>query len=231
MKLDQYIAAMTSLSRRKILDFLTKGKITVNNKVVDSMALLIQPGKDIICIDNEVLTDRVNFIYLKGNKPKHFLTTMEDPKGRESIKDAFPNLPENVFPVGRLDRKSSGLLLFTNDGNFSNTILHPEHKIRKRYVVELDRPLTDYDRRHFEAGIILEDGPCTFLSLVKEGNKKWSVIIDEGRNRIVRRAFDFLEYKVIDLKRTSIGDISLGDLKAGELRKLTQDEIVSIRNG
>lgn len=228
MKLEHYIAASTSYSRRQILECLTKGEVTVNNIPVDNLIQEIRPGKDVVCIQDKALTEKVTYVYYKVNKPKHVITTTSDPKGRLSLKEAFPTLPDNVFPVGRLDRKSTGLLLFTNDGMFSDRVLRPQFKIPKVYLVELDKPLKDYDRNHFNAGIILEDGPVQFLSLSKEGKRTYSVTIDEGRNRIVRRAFDFLDYTVRELERISIGSIVLGNLRPGEVQSLSRDEVESI---
>jgi len=225
MKLEHYIASQTPLSRRKILDHLTKGEITINNEVVDDLTQDVSPGKDMVCIGNTVLTERVSFLYYKVYKPMHVITTLSDPKGRTTIKDVFPQLPENVFPVGRLDRKSTGLLLFTNDGQFSNKIQHPEYKVKKTYHVSLDRPLSDYDKKHFEAGVMLEDGPVRCNSMTKVGKQDYTVVVGEGRNRVVRRMFDFLDYTVRELRRTAIGTISLGDLKPGEVKKLSKKDI------
>jgi 23S rRNA pseudouridine2605 synthase len=225
LKLEHYIAATTAFSRRQILDLLVKGEITVNNDVVEQLTHEICPGKDMVCVQEKVLVEKVKYLYYKVNKPMHIITTFADPKGRTTLKDAFPKLPENVFPVGRLDRKSTGLLIFTNDGAFSDKILRPKFNIPKLYTVELDIPLKDYDRNHFKAGIMLEDGPIKFLALSKEGKRSYSVTIDEGRNRIVRRAFDFLDYTVRKLERTAIGNVTLGPLKPGEIKALTKEEI------
>ncbi|MGE4169100.1 MAG: pseudouridine synthase [Candidatus Margulisiibacteriota bacterium] len=222
LALEAVIAAQTQWSRRKILVLLTDRKIKVNGVIATSLSQPIT-AKDKVVVDGTPLQSSAPvFHYYKFNKPRQVLSTMSDPQGRKCVGDFLKDLPPGVVPVGRLDRDTTGLLFFTNDGQFANQVAHPRFGLSKTYVLNLDRPLTKNDIRRVVTGFILDDGPVVFTRCEHRGEATYSVTIKEGRNRIVRRSFAHLGYEVKTLKRTSIGPVLLGKLEEGTFKPLTK---------
>lgn len=228
MKLEQFISAQTSLSRREILDLLKEGKIEINGLRADSLIQEINLKSDKVTVEGAPLSGKVSFRYYKFYKPGNVLCTLEDPKGRPCVADFISHLEPSLFPVGRLDRHTTGLLIITNDGKWANVLTHPSYKVNKIYSVELDKPIQKNDLRRLQSGLFLEDGPVQFLSINIQSKTSLKITLNEGRNRIIRRTFDFLGYKVEKLKRLSIGPIQLGKLKKGEIKPLSKGEIISL---
>ncbi|MFC1753691.1 pseudouridine synthase [Thermoproteota archaeon] len=225
MKLEHYIASQTTLSRRRILDLLKAGRILVNNTPPSSLLMPINLKKDTIMVDNKVIKPEISRLYYKFNKPDHVISTLDDPKGRPCLKEFMKQVPEQLFPVGRLDRHSTGLLLFTNDGEFANKILHPKYSLLKTYQVTLEKTLKILDIKRLQAGFFLSDGPCAFEDIDILAPNRCIVTLSQGRNRIVRRMFEHLGYVVQRLHRLSIGNIYLGDLKPGKFRRFMKNEL------
>lgn len=227
LKLITYLVSNTPFSRRKLTEMIKNGDVRVNNKIVESFSLPITPSRDTIKINGNPVTARTPLVYYKFHKPYNIISTLDDPKNRKELSECFKQakLPKSVFPVGRLDRKTTGLMLATNDGNFANKILHPRHKIEKRYRVTLDKKITAQLLNQIEAGITLEDGPvrCSYLEIASP--KSLILGIKEGRNRIVRRLFEAVNFEVKKLHRLSIGPLLLGNLKPGEAKRLSQREL------
>ncbi len=229
MPIDTFLSTQTSYSRREIFKFIQAGEVTVNGHVIHSINHIIHHKIDIIKIGKERVTFQTKLVYYKFNKPKNVISTYEDPKGRVDLKRFVSDLPESIFPVGRLDRHTKGLLLFTNDGDLAHHILHPSFKLTKTYDVVLDKPLTNTHLKRLKSGFFLDDGPVRFDSIVKYSDIELKVTISEGRNRIIRRSFDFFGYTVIKLFRLSIGPISLGAVKEGELKPLSSKELRDLK--
>jgi len=229
MKLDAYILAQTSYSRREVLELITSGRVVLNGNVAKSMVKDIKIGIDIVKIDGQKLGGDIKYFYYKFNKPTGVMSTMEDPQGRKCLKDLMRGLPESLKPVGRLDRDTSGLMIFTNDGQLSNELMHPSTHTQKLYRVTLDKKISKADFSRVLSGVMLEDGPAKgdFLTLISEHSV--DLVIHEGRNRLIRRLFDALGYKVTKLKRLSIGSVQLGELPVGQFRQLTQRELRAIK--
>ena len=212
------------MSRRRAEDFIAAGKVKVNGKVIslgDKADLL----KDKIYVEGERVQVKRR-IYLMFHKPLDCLTTLEDPKGRKTIFE-YIKLNERLIPVGRLDFKTEGLLLLTNDGNWANKIMHPRYEVTKMYKVFIDKPIVERDIKKIKNGVMLDDGPINGAK-IKVVNSKGDIIlitIHEGRNRIVRRMMACLGYKVRKLVRVGVGKLDLENLPSGKCRKLTPSEI------
>lgn len=225
IKLEKYISSQSQHARRNVEELVAAKKVKVNGKVVKSVTMMIDSSRDSVWVDGEVLAFQSTKLYYKYFKPRGVITTMDDPKGRRHVGEVLKPLSRTLFPVGRLDRQSSGLLLVTNDGEFANHVMHPSFKCSKVYRVSLDRLLTKDDRARLLAGIFLEDGPVVFKGVDWVSDFGVDVEIEEGRNRIVRRAFEFLGYDVTRLHRTSIGPVSIAKLKPGDVVPMSPREI------
>jgi pseudouridine synthase len=206
------------------------GKISVNKRIVRSPELWVDPRRDFIEVEGRSLK-KAAFIYLAIHKPAGFVTTHSDELGRKTVYDLLPKAIPWVFPIGRLDKESSGLLLLTNDTRFGEKVSSPMEKVPKTYAVLVDRPLSDSDRKVMESGLTLADGTRLKPAVVrisKSDHAFCKITLHEGKNRQIRRMFETLGYNVLDLNRVSIGAIHLGNLKEGEMRMLSSEERASI---
>ncbi|HSZ25467.1 MAG TPA: pseudouridine synthase [Cytophagaceae bacterium] len=231
IRLNRYIANSGVCSRRDADQLISEGLVEVNGKVVTEMGYKVNPG-DVIRYDGGLLK-REKLVYLLLNKPKDFITTMDDPQERKTVMQLVAGAcPERVYPVGRLDRNTTGLLILTNDGALAEKLTHPSNKISKVYQVELNRALEKEDFHKIEeGGVILEDGPVKVDAIAySEGSKKvLGLEIHEGRNRIVRRIFEHLGYEVERLDRTMYSGLTKKDLPRGNWRFLTEKEIIRLK--
>ncbi|PRY40874.1 23S rRNA pseudouridine2605 synthase [Spirosoma oryzae] len=230
MRLNRYIANAGVCSRREADELIERGDISVNGKVVVEMGYKVKPG-DTVKHGTKVLNPE-KFIYVLLNKPKDFITTTEDPEERRTVMELVADAgPFRIYPVGRLDRNTTGLLLLTNDGELADKLTHPSNNIRKIYQVELDKPITE---EHFETlrkGITLEDGPIKpdALSIVTPDAYVVGIEIHSGRNRIVRRMFEHLGYEVTKLDRTTYAGLTKKELPRGKWRFLEPKEVVKLK--
>lgn len=220
MKLERFIRAQTPLARRDILSLLVSGQIKVNGQRAEQLTQWIDPKKDTVHVRGEKLKSIVRFETYLFYKPRGVITTMKDPKGRRCIGDYVSDLSTYVFPVGRLDRATTGLLILTNDGEFAQEIAHPSGGWVKTYKVTLDQRLKPSDMERLCEGVLLTDGPASFSDLEVLSSVSVRVKIHEGRNRIVRRLFEQLGYQVVKLHRECVGSFTLKGLAVGEIRKL-----------
>ncbi|WP_246269339.1 pseudouridine synthase [Chitinophaga oryzae] len=234
MPLNKYIAHCGLCSRRKAVDFIKEGKVTVNGTVI------LEPATKVTSADTVTLADKKinltkNLLYILLNKPKGFITTTDDPEGRKTVMDLIQDATgeERVYPVGRLDRNTSGLLLLTNDGELAQTLAHPKHNIKKIYQVELDKPLTKTDFDQIVAGLTLEDGVAYVdaLGYVDPKDKKQiGIEIHSGKNRIVRRIFEHLSYNVEKLDRVMYAGLTKKTLNRGQWRYLNEKEVILLKH-
>jgi 23S rRNA pseudouridine2605 synthase len=228
MPINKFIAHCGICSRRDAADLVKKGKITVNGKPVTEPGTKVSPNDLVKWNDKKISISR-NFVYILLNKPKDFLTTTEDPQGRKTVLDLVRNASsERVYPVGRLDRNTSGVLLLTNDGDLSQKLAHPKHGVKKVYHVLLDRPLTKADFDKVVAGVDLEDGPASVDALAYAEPKDRAQVgleIHSGRNRIVRRIFEQLGYEIKGLDRVMYAGLTKKNLQRGKWRLLSEKEI------
>lgn len=227
VRINKYLAMSGLASRRKCEEFIAEGRVTVNNKTVITPVFFILPGKDIVKVDGE----KVNFkkkLYFILNKPKGFITSTSDEKHRPIVIDLI-NTNERIFPVGRLDYNTTGLLILTNDGELADFILHPKNKIIKEYVVTLNKDLDPEDEKKFIKGIKLDRINSKFLSIDypdKNRNNKVVVTTNEGRNHFVKRMFLSKGYFVDKLHRSKIGNLELFDLAIGKYYKVSLNDIL-----
>ena len=213
-------------SRSKGALLIQSGEVSVNGNIVRSPQLWVDPRKDKIALKGRPV-HKPEFIYLAMNKPAGIITTRSDERGRGTVYDLLPKEVGWIFPVGRLDKESSGLLLFTNDTRFGETVTGPDAKIPKRYAVQFDKPLHVADRKRMESGMVLDEDMRTLPATVhvsKDDPATCEITLREGKNRQIRRMAEMLGYEVLALKRLSLGGIQLGSLKEGEVRRLTSAE-------
>jgi len=219
-------------SRREAEEMIIEGRITVNGRIAE-LGMKADPNRDHIKVDRKLLTKREPKVYLMFNKPRNVVTTLKDPEGRPTVKDFLKDIRYRVYPVGRLDYDSEGLLLLTNDGDFANAIMHPSKKIPKTYQVKVKGIPEQKEIDRLKKGVHLEDGltaPAKVKRLKTTENNSWlEVAIYEGRKRQLRRMFDQIGHSVIKLKRIRINGIDLGELKPGGYRYLTSDEVTRIK--
>ncbi len=230
MRLNRYIANAGICSRREADALIASGEIRVNGEVVTEMGYKVQPTDTVQY--GKTNLNREKLVYVLLNKPKDFITTTDDPEGRKTVMDLVANASkERIFPVGRLDRNTTGLLLFTNDGEVAQKLSHPSHKNKKIYQVELDKPLTAEHLGEITAGVELEDGKAEVDDVaVVAGNPHFvGVELHIGRNRIVRRIFEHLGYDVIALDRVQYAGITKKDLPRGKWRFLSEQEVIRLK--
>ncbi len=222
-------------SRRKAEEFISKGRVKVNGRPV-KLGDKANPRKDIISVDNEkvFINKKKQNIYIMLNKPRGYVTTMEDELGRKCVTELLTGVNERVYPVGRLDKNTEGLLIFTNDGTFANNIMHPSKHITKTYRVTVRPDINDEQLVHLAEGVEIDGKktlPANVIVLDKApGRVVLQITIKEGRNRQVRKMCEAVGLEVARLKRTSVGPIKLGMLKPGSYRNLSAEELRAIRN-
>jgi 23S rRNA pseudouridine2605 synthase len=230
VRLNRYIANAGICSRREADNLIAAGEIKVNGEPVTEMGYMVRP-EDTVTYGKKRL-NREKMVYVLLNKPKDFITTTEDPEGRKTVMDLVATASkERIFPVGRLDRNTTGLLLFTNDGELAQKLTHPSNKITKIYQVELDKAIT---REHFEMitnGLELEDGKAEVDDLAMIGNTGnfLGIQIHIGKNRIVRRIFEHLGYDVVSLDRVQYAGLTKKDVPRGKWRFLSEKEVIRLK--
>ena len=231
IRLNRYIARAGVCSRREADELIKKGKITVNGKVITEMGFQVRPGDTVKLGQKQLSSEKV--IYVLLNKPKDFITTTDDPQGRKTVMQLVKRAgEERIYPVGRLDRNTTGLLLLTNDGELAEKLTHPSHKVKKIYHVTLDRPLGKADMEKILKGVTLEDGIALVdaLAVVSGDRKEVGIEIHMGKNRIIRRIFESLDYAVVKLDRVVYAGLDKKDLPRGKWRFLTRNEIVRLKH-
>ncbi len=235
MRLQKFLARAGVASRRGSEDLMTAGRVSVNGEVVTELGSKVDPKADVVCVDGREVHLEDGSIYLMLYKPKGYLTTMDDPQGRPCVaqlvpRDRYPGL----YPVGRLDKDTTGLLLFTTDGDMGQHLLHPKHHVDKTYQAHVDGVPDEVDLARLRGGIMLDDGLTAQarVRLVAErpdGSSDIELVIHEGRKRQVKRMCSAVHHPVIDLHRSSFGPLLLEDVDEGKWRLLTDDEIGSLR--
>ncbi len=232
MRLNRFLAQAGVASRRKCDDLILEGRVTVNGKKVTELGVRIDEFEDTITFNGSQVNVPDNFKYIILNKPSGYVTTVDDEFQRHIVMDLIP-IEERIFPVGRLDYETTGLLLLTNDGELSNQLTHPKYKFEKTYHVLLDKLVKPIAIYHLQQGVELDGtktAPCKISQFrVVDNCSLLEVKIYEGRNRQVRRMFELFDYKVEALDRIAFGPLNLTGLKRGEWRYLTPAEISSLK--
>tara|TARA_B100001250_G_scaffold412929_1_gene445478 strand:+ start:932 stop:1636 length:705 start_codon:yes stop_codon:yes gene_type:complete len=226
-RLNQFIAKSGICSRRGAEELILSGKISVNGKVIQNLSTKVS-AQDLVKYENKILRIQ-DFKYILLNKPKGYITTVKDEKNRLTVMSLFKNsFNERLFPVGRLDKDTTGLLLLTNDGELTQKITHPKYAIKKVYHVVLDKKINLDNYQQIQSGIFLDDGfiKVDAIKILPDGNgKELGIEIHSGRNRIIRRIFLFFGYKVIKLDRVLLGSLTKKNLRRGNWRLLTKSEV------
>lgn len=225
MRLNKFLAESGVASRRNSEEFILQGRVSLNGMIVSSLSQKINPEKDIVELDGEKIKPRKHVYYLL-NKPAGFVTTTKDDRKRRTVLDLIKT-DERIFPVGRLDYNTTGLLLLTNDGNFANLLTHPRHNIPRTYEVTLDNALNKNNLDRLLKGIYIDKRKGRFIKIEfpKSSNKKLvRVTTVEGRNHFVKNMFNALGYKVLSLNRLSFAGFKI-DVPVGKYRKISTSEI------
>lgn len=234
MRLQKYLALCGVASRRNAEKMIAEGRISVNGVIVTEMGTQVDENTDIVLADGVPAVPETEKHYLAYNKPAGEVTTVHDPEGRATVMDRFQDYPVRLFPVGRLDYDTEGLLLLTNDGEMMNHVLHPRNEIIKVYLARASNDVTDEEIVRLRRGVLI-DGRMTSPAGVRLIRREplytdLLVTIHEGRNRQVRKMVEAVGHQVVHLKRVQFGPILLGDLPTGMWRKLTDEEIAKLKS-
>lgn len=232
MILNKYVSHCGIGSRRKAIELIKNGQITVNDQKFVHPAYEVQK-KDIVKYKGTVIKPVTKKIYILMNKPKNVITSLNDESGRRTVLDILQGkINERIFPVGRLDYKTTGLLLLTNDGDLAKKLSHPSHKVPKIYEILLDKPLNDKHLQAIEKGITLDDGEVkvNWIRTLDDEKTILNLEVHIGKNRIVRRIFEHFEYKIIKLDRIYYAGLTKKGLKRGWFRPLAEKEIIMLKH-
>ncbi|MCQ2019710.1 pseudouridine synthase [Clostridium butyricum] len=229
-RLQKFMASCGIASRRKCEELILLGKVKVNGNIIEELGFKVNPFEDIVEYDGRVITKEERKVYIMINKPEDVITSVKDEKDRKTVIDIV-KVNERIFPIGRLDYDSSGLILLTNDGELYNKIIHPRVELDKKYVAVVKGEVSLDDKEKFESGIDIGGyitAPAKLKMLEYSHRKDLSTIevcIHEGKNRQIRKMCSAINHEVMSLKRVSIGNIRLGQLKKGEYRYLNDEEM------
>lgn len=234
MRINKFLAQCGIASRRKCDEIIGSGAVTVNGKKVDLGCDVDETG-DVVAVDGQIVKAKREFSYYIMNKPKGYVCTVSDDKGRKTVMDLLPPNAGRIVPVGRLDYDTEGLLLFTDDGDLAFRLTHPGAEVPKTYTARIEGVLTEYDLNPIRSGIEIEKGVLTkkCKAHIIETNKaytKVSLTITEGKNREIRKMFEAIGKNVDFLKRVKVGDLDLRGIDRGAVRKLTQEEILYLKS-
>lgn len=235
IRLQKFLAEAEVASRRKSEEIILQGRVSVNGKVIDTLGTKIDDETDTVCVDGKEVKKSESMIYIMLNKPVGCVTTAKDQFDRKTVMDYVGDIKERIYPVGRLDYDTSGLLIMTNDGELTNRLTHPKHNINKNYIALVKGEPKESDLDRFRTGLLIDGhrtAPAEIFVADKKGN--YSVLdikIHEGRNRQVRKMCDAIHTPVVKLKRIAIGQVKLGELETGKYRYLTNDEVEYLKEG
>lgn len=227
VRLNKFIADAGVCSRRKADELISEGKVKINGTVVTELGTKVQTERDKVFVNGKQVVNLDKLVYIAFHKPKDCITTASDERGRPTVMD-YVKVRERIFPIGRLDRNTTGILLLTNDGELAHKLMHPRHEIKKAYKATLDKVLTKDDAKKLEQGVRLSDGktsPAEVYTIGAGKGKVIGIIIHEGRNRQVHRMFESFGYEVEKLDRVAYADITYEGLSKGEWRHLTKPEV------
>ncbi|MBD3293617.1 MAG: pseudouridine synthase [Armatimonadia bacterium] len=232
-RLQKLLARAGLGSRRSCEDLIREGRVTVNGRTVEKLGAKAAPDAD-IRVDGRTVTIPEGYVYLVLNKPPGYVTTKDDPQGRPTVMDLVPEeLRDRVFPVGRLDQDSTGLLMLTDDGDLTQRLLHPKHHVPKQYLADVEGTPSESQLRRLRSGVELDDGvtqPAEVMLVAQGGGEaRLRITISEGRNRQVRRMCAAIGHPVRRLKRVAMGPLRLGELSLGAVRTLTESQVQALR--
>ena len=229
LRLNKFLADAGIASRRSADELILAGVVKINGKIIRELGTRVNPG-DLVTVKGEPVSYLKHLTYLVLNKPKDYITTTNDEKGRKTVMDLIP-INERLYPVGRLDRNTTGLLLVTNDGELATRLMHPKYEVEREYVVGLDKKLRSDHAKQIVNGVQLDDGMTgrSELFITPQDQSEVTIILKEGRNREVRRMFEHFGYEVKRLHRSRYANISVSGLSRGEYRHLSKTELSSLK--
>lgn len=228
IRLNKFLANAGVASRRKSDELILQGVVKVNGRVIKDLGVKIS-DKDKVTVNGKIVQPKEKKIYILLNKPNDYITTTSDERNRKTVMDLI-NIKERIYPVGRLDRKTTGVLLLTNDGELANRLMHPKYQIEKEYKIQIDKPIKDNQLKQIISGIKLDDGIATASEVyLGKDDKEVYVVVHEGRNHLVRRIFESLGFEVLKLDRIRYAFLTKEGLKRGEWRTLKSSEVLSLK--
>ncbi len=236
MRINKYIALCGVASRRKAEELILAGRVTVNDEVMTELSYKVDEENDIVKVDDKLIKEENKLVYILLNKPEGYITTVKDQFDRPSVLDLVSDIKERVYPIGRLDYETSGLLLLTNDGDLTYKLTHPKHEVDKTYVARVKGKLTKEEIERFKTGLKIEDyttAPAKLKVIKYDEQRDTSLLeikIHEGKNRQVRKMCKAINHPVLRLRRSAMGKIKIGDCEIGKYRYLTEDEIKYLKN-
>lgn len=234
MRLQKYMALCGIASRRRSEEIILEGRVMVNGEVIQKLGSKVDLKKDIVTVDGKVIKIEEKNVYIMLNKPTGYVTTVKDEFNRKKVIDLIQGIEERIYPVGRLDYDTSGLLLLTNDGEITYKLTHPSNEIKKRYIGRVRGIPTEIELKKFRNGLKIDDYITTKASIKVLNKDKDSSLLEmeihEGKNRQIRKMCDAINHPIISLKRVAIEDLELGNLKIGVWKHLTNEEIEYLKN-
>ena len=236
MRINKYIALCGVASRRKAEELILAGKVKVNDNIVKELSYQVDEENDVVKVDDKIIKEENKLVYILLNKPEGYITTVKDQFDRESVLDLVTDIKERVYPIGRLDYETSGLLLLTNDGDLTYKLTHPKHEVDKTYVARVKGKLTPDEIKMFKSGLKIEDyvtAPAKLKVIRCDEKTNVSLLeikIHEGKNRQVRKMCKAINHPVLRLKRTAMGKIRIGECEIGKYRYLTEDEVKYLKS-
>ena len=228
MRLNKYLAAAGLASRRSSESLIQEGRVTINGHVMRDLSTVVDTEIDQVEVDGRPVYVKTKDVYILLHKPLNFVTTVKDEKGRDSVVDLVKT-GERIYPVGRLDYDTTGLLILTNDGELAYRLAHPKYGVEKTYIARLNKKINDHDLQQLRRGIQLVDGKTAPCRARKLGKEIVELAIHEGKNKQVKRMFRKLGFKVIELHRAAYGSLQLGKLKYGQWRNLKPAEVLGLK--
>lgn len=236
MRINKYIASCGVASRRKAEELILNKKVKVNGRLIEELSFQVDEYKDTVEVDGVKISLNEETVYILLNKPEGYITTVKDQFDRESVLDLVTDIKERVYPIGRLDYETSGLLLLTNDGDLTYKLTHPKHEVDKTYVARVKGKLTPDEIKMFKSGLKIEDyvtAPAKLKVIRYDEKTNVSLLeikIYEGKNRQVRKMCKAINHPVLRLKRTAMGKIRIGECEIGKYRYLTEDEVKYLKS-
>ncbi|MCL4511430.1 MAG: rRNA pseudouridine synthase [Bacteroidetes bacterium] len=231
IRINKYLSSSGVASRRKADELISAGRVKINGQVVKELGTKINPRKDKVLVDGRGVRLETHLVYILLNKPKDAVTTSRDEKGRRSVLDLV-KVRERVYPVGRLDRNTTGALLLTNDGELANRLMHPRHLVLKVYKATLDRPIRERELAKLKKGVMIDGSvtvPDELYVLPESGATEIGIAVHEGKHHLIKRIFESLEIRVLQLDRYSYAGLNHHGLQRGEWRNISKKEIAALR--
>lgn len=229
MRLNRFMASCGVASRRHCDEIIEQGRVRINAKVVKKLGVQVNPQTDIVVVDGKPIRLKGEMVYYMLNKPVGYITSVSDPQGRKTVMDLMPETNKRIYPVGRLDYNTSGLLLLTNDGDLAQKLMHPSYEFGKTYVATIKGDISEKELQQLRDGVNIGDFITSRATVEKldteNGETRIKITIHEGKNRQVRRMFKAVNKTVVGLMRISLGRLMLNNLEVGKTRELTEEEL------